>query len=60
MAIEITIKIDDVEVKATECKTDDDRMNVSCYARWFNEDCPCWTKKSGRESIFLNTATEIC
>lgn len=55
MAIEITIKIDDVEVeKKTEFEPGDNRNNTSDYARFFDETCAPWEKDPEYNVCFLN------
>lgn len=54
MGIEITIRIDDVETENRNNDTQkDDKTNVSCYARFFNESCASWTKDSEANLMFL-------
>lgn len=56
MGIEIIIKIDEVEnERQKKLEPGDDRMYVSCYARYFNEKCPAWTNNSEMNIHFLRT-----
>lgn len=49
MGIKITIKIDDENVRTKELSEGDDRVHVSCYARFLDEDCKCpyWGDSEG-------------
>lgn len=54
MAIEITVRIDDVEnEKSKEIRSADDHINVSPYAAFFNETCLAWSKDSEMNKMFL-------
>ena len=54
----ITIIIeDDCEVKVLkeEYVEDREKSNVSNYAKFFNETCPCWTKDAEYNLMYLKT-----
>ena len=54
MAIEITVKIDNAEENMLgKLESNDDRVYVSDYARFFNESCPGWTNDAEKNVIFL-------
>lgn len=52
--MEVTIKIDDVEVKRKdELKPGDKRIFASRYAKFFNEECKGWTKDPETNFMYL-------
>ena len=54
MATKITIIIDDIgNENEKELATDDDRVSVSQYARFFDESSPAWRKDAEYNMIFL-------
>lgn len=54
MGIEITIKIDDVEMeRKDELKPTSDSAHKSAYARFFDESCPAWTTNSEYNLTYL-------
>jgi hypothetical protein len=54
MAIEITVRIDGVDVNGSKTpEVNDDRLYVSSYARFFDESCPSWTNDPEMNVMFL-------
>lgn len=53
MAIEITIRIDEEAEDLKKLEPNDDRVYVSCYARFFNEECSAWTTDPEYNLMYL-------
>lgn len=54
MGIEITIKIDDVEMERKDrLESTPNSAHKSAYARFFDESCPAWTKNSEYNLTYL-------
>lgn len=59
MAIEITIKIEDVEPKnLSDFDPNDDRNNLSIYARYFDESSCVWTNEAEYNLMFLKSTEQ--